>query len=67
MTIAPFDMTLPTVSLALTSGVRSGRFASSIGVGTVTIKTAQSRKSSACDVNASCVAAFNSSLVVSSV
>ena len=46
MTTDPVFMTLPTVSLALTSGVRSGRFALSIGVGTVTMKTPQSAISS---------------------
>ena len=45
-TTSPFFSTLPTVSLARSSGVRSGRLYSSIGVGTVTMKTWQRLSSS---------------------
>ena len=38
-TTSPFLSTLPIDSLDFTSGVRSGRLYSSIGVGTVTMKT----------------------------
>ena len=51
MTTVPADMTLPTVSEALISGVRSGRLALSTGVGTVTMKTLQGARSEAVEVN----------------
>ena len=39
MTMSPFLITFPTVSLAFTSGVRSGRLFLSTGVGTVMMYT----------------------------
>ena len=44
MTTAPPGIIEPIISDALISGERSGRLALSIGVGTVTIKTRQSRR-----------------------
>jgi hypothetical protein len=55
------------VSLARISGVRSGLRASSIGVGTVTMKIFASRRRSGSSVHSSLVAAANSSGSTSSV
>ncbi len=59
--------TLPTVSLARISGVRSGRLYSSIGVGTVTMNTRQRFRSASSVVKPSCRALLSSSRVTSSV
>src|SRR6185437_8048739 len=67
ITTPPRPMTLPTVRLAASSGLRSGRLARSIGVGTVTMKTLQLRRSLASSLKLSIVLALGSSGVPSSV
>jgi hypothetical protein len=54
-------------SVALTSGVRSGRLAASIGVGTVTMYTLQSRMAATSEANDNRVAAASRSGSTSSV
>ncbi len=44
--MSPFLRTFPTVSVAFSTGVRSGRLYLSIGVGTVTMNTVHGRMSS---------------------
>src|SRR5581483_10809057 len=63
----PFLSTLPTDSLARTSGVRSGLLYSSMGVGTVTMNTRQLLRSLSSVVKRNRAAAFSSARVVSSV
>ena len=58
---------LPTVSEALISGVRSGRLCSSMGVGTVTMKTLQAEVSEIGACNEVLAASRNSSSLTSSV
>ncbi|MNT76412.1 hypothetical protein D3C72_2154110 [compost metagenome] len=67
MTMSPRLSTAPMVSLALTSGVRSGCLYSSIGVGTVTMNTLAWPSSARSAVYVSWAASVSSASLTSSV
>ena len=66
-TMAPFFMYLPTLSLDFTSGVKSGWWASSTGVGTATMMKSASEITLGSVLQVRCTAALRSSLLTSPV